>query len=103
MKSGKIPVLRSQEQALMELNRLLIEGALLTQLTGGSIIDVTLAANETKRVSHGMSVIPQSRVILRQIGNGLITDTNDWDEKKIGLINNSANEVKVKILLLSGD
>lgn len=69
----------------------------------GAIIEVTLAPSESKIVSHGLNAIPSYRLILRQTGNGVVTDINAaWTNKTIGLKNNSATEtvvLTIKLLL----
>lgn len=69
----------------------------------GEIIVVSLAANESKIVPHGLRAIPLYRIILRQTGNAVITDVDsEWTDKTIGLLNNSANAVVLTIKLLPG-
>lgn len=65
------------------------------------IIDVEFAASETKRVFHRLAYVPRYRIILRQEGNGLITDVPlEWTDKYITLVNNAATVVKITIALL---
>lgn len=69
----------------------------------GEIIKVTLAPNESKIIPHGLRAIPLYRLILRQTGNAVITDVDQyWTDKTIGLLNNSANAVVLIIKLLPG-
>lgn len=69
----------------------------------GEIIKVTLAPNESKIISHGLRAIPLYRLILRQTGNAVITDVDQyWTDKTIGLLNNSSNTVVLTIKLLPG-
>lgn len=83
-------------------DRLPNEGFSVDKDVKGEIIEVTLAPSESKIVPHGLRVIPQYRLILRQVGNGLITDVNaNWTKKTIGLKNNSATEtviLKIKLM-----
>lgn len=79
------------------------EGFSLENDVKGEIIDVTLAPNESKIIPHGLRAIPQYRLILRQTGSAVITDVNEyWTDKTIGLLNNSAATVVLKIKLLLG-
>lgn len=70
----------------------------------GEIIDVTLAPNESKVIPHGLRAIPLYRLILRQTGNGVVTDVNDyWTERTLGLKNNSGTDtVVLKIKIFPG-
>jgi hypothetical protein len=59
--------------------------------------DVSLPANptgtSTVKIQHFLGVIPKWRIILRQTGNGVITDVSEeWTDKVISLKNNSTTE-----------
>jgi hypothetical protein len=88
---------------LARLNKIFREGLLLKSGLKGEIIEITLAPNESKTISHGLRVIPKYRIILRQTGDSVITDVDSaWTERTIGLKNNSANTVTITIKLLPG-
>lgn len=63
---------------------------------------VTIPAGTEIRVAHNLKVIPASRIILRQRGNGLITDgvLEDWTDSYIVLLNNGATSVTFDVLIL---
>lgn len=94
---------RDDSEVRDRLNELLQGDFSLDKYLKGEILKVTLAPNETKIISHGLRSIPQYRIILRQTGNAVITDVDEnWTEKTIGLLNNSANTVVLTIKLLPG-
>lgn len=66
----------------------------------GKIVSVKIAANSQLQIEHFLGVIPKWRIILRQEGNGLITDVSSgWDEKIITLKNNGSEEVTLSLLI----
>lgn len=80
-----------------------LEGFSLDKDIKGAIIEVTLAPNESKIISHGLRAIPQYRLILRQTGNGVITDVDKyWTNKTIGLKNNGSETVVLTIKISLG-
>lgn len=65
------------------------------------IIDVEFTAGQTKRVFHRLGIVPRYRLVLRQEGNGLITDVPlSWTDKYITLVNNGAVAIKATIMLV---
>lgn len=102
-KIGSYRPIRDEEELMVRLNELLRDGFSLDSDLKGEILEVELAPNESKIISHGLRSIPQYRIILRQTGNAVITDVNEnWTEKTIGLLNNSANTVVLTIKLIPG-
>lgn len=84
-----------------EVNDVFLVGFSLEKDIKGEIIEATLAPNETKIIPHGLRAIPKFRLILRQTGNGVITDVDDkWTDKAIGLRNNGAVSVKIIFKLM---
>ncbi len=66
----------------------------------GYIASVTIPATTEVRVTHFLGVTPKWRVILRQEGNGVISDIpSGWNDEFITLRNNGASEVKASILI----
>ncbi len=66
----------------------------------GYIATVSLAAGETKTISHFLGVIPKYRIILRQEGNGVISDIpSGWTDKAITIINNGAVAITATLLI----
>ena len=96
---NKIPVLKNNENSFIELSRLLTDGMDIERLIGGQIIDIDLLANETKKISHNMRKRPRGRLTIKQIGNGLVTDSDSWDDKSITIVNNSSSVIKITIIL----
>ncbi len=66
----------------------------------GYIAEVYLAAGETKTISHFLGVIPKYRIILRQEGNGVISDIpSGWTDKAITIINNGVVAITATLLI----
>lgn len=83
---------------LDRFNDMMSGGISLKNGLQGEILELVFAPNETKVVSHGLKAVPRYRLILRQTGNGLITDVNEsWTKKSVGFLNNSANTITVTI------
>lgn len=62
--------------------------------------DVSIAAGATVKIQHFLGVIPKWRIILRQTGNGVISDIPlEWDNKTISLKNNGAETVVITVLI----
>lgn len=97
--ASKIPVLKNNDNSFTELNRLLSDGMDIEKLIGGQIIEVDFIASETKKISHNMRKIPRGKLVIKQIGNGVITDGDPWDDKSIILVNNTSSAIKLTIIL----
>jgi hypothetical protein len=66
----------------------------------GFVASVTLPATTDVKIQHFLGVTPKWRVILRQEGNGVISDIpSGWNEDVITLRNNGAVEVKISVLI----
>ena len=66
----------------------------------GYIAEVVFAIGEEKAIQHFLGVTPKFRVILRQTGNGVLTDvTSGWNNKTITIKNNGSVEVTASILI----
>lgn len=66
-----------------------------------SILEVSFTTGETKIISHLLGVRPKYRIILRQEGNGVLSDIpSRWDDKVAVIINNGAVTVNATIIFL---
>lgn len=67
----------------------------------GFIAENVVIPSLTKiKIQHFLGIRPKWRIILRQVGNGVLTDvTSDWDNKVIALYNNGAVEVTATIFI----
>lgn len=66
----------------------------------GNISTVVLPATTQVQVQHLLGVTPKYRLILRQEGNGVISDIpSGWNDKYITLLNNGSVEVRITILI----
>ena len=62
--------------------------------------DIVILAGSTLGIQHFLGVIPKWRIILRQTGNGVITDvSSEWNTKTISLKNNGAEDVTLTVLI----
>jgi len=63
--------------------------------------NVKIPAASTVLIQHFLGVKPKWRIILKQEGNGVITDIpSSWTDKVIALYNNGAVEVTASILIV---
>ena len=66
----------------------------------GFIAKAVIPATSELKIQHFLGVTPKYRLILRQEGNGVITDIpSGWNDKIITLYNNGAVEVTDTILI----
>jgi len=66
----------------------------------GYIAEVTIAAGSEVKIQHFLDIIPKWRIILRQEGNGVISDIpSGWNDKFITLKNNGAVSVTISVLI----
>ena len=86
-------------EAIVELNYILRS---LTMVNlDGEIKTVTLPANSTTRVGHRLQIIPKYRIILGQVGGGLITD-GEFTNNYIELTNSGGSDAVVSLIIVKG-
>lgn len=62
--------------------------------------DISINAGDTARIEHYLGVVPKWRIILKQEGNGVISDIpSEWTNKYITLKNNGAEKVIISVLI----
>lgn len=62
--------------------------------------NVDIAIGATVNIEHFLGVKPKWRIILRQVGNGVISDIpSDWSDKVISLKNNGAEAVTISVFI----
>jgi hypothetical protein len=65
------------------------------------VVEIKLPAAIPVKIQHFLGVIPKYRIILRQEGNGVITDIPlGWTSKFITLYNNGAVEVNATVMIV---
>lgn len=65
------------------------------------IIDVSIPAATEQRIYHRLGIPPKFRLILRQEGNGLLTDIPlQWNDNFVTIRNNGAVTVNATIALI---
>jgi hypothetical protein len=87
-----------------ELNNTIVElNFILSRFTlsnlDGEIKSVTIPASGTLVVSHRLKTIPRHRIILKQVGGGLITDGN-FTPNYIELNNSGVSDAIITIIIL---
>jgi hypothetical protein len=82
-----------------ELNKL--KNAFPVGKLSGQILDASIGAGAEVRISHSLQSTPKYRLLLRQVGNGVITDVNDkWNDKYVTLKNNGLVAVDITVMLI---
>lgn len=67
----------------------------------GFITELTIAASQTVTVEHFLGVIPKWRIILRQTGNGVISDIpEEWNERTVAFYNNGPSTVTFTVFIV---
>lgn len=67
----------------------------------GEIVSVKFAAGETKIIPHMLGKVPSGRIIIKQQGNGVLSDIpSDWKTTSIKMINNGVVEVTATMLIV---
>lgn len=59
--------------------------------------DLTIDAGQEVRITNILPFVPSARIIVRQTGNGLVTD-GVWDIQILRLINNGAVPVTISVI-----
>lgn len=63
--------------------------------------DVQIAAGASVTISHYLGVKPRHRIILNQVGNGVIEDTpSGWNNKFITLKNRGSETVTITVMIV---
>ena len=101
IRQGRERPIKSAGDLLARINDVFADGLSLKKGLSGEIIQLTFAPNESKIVNHGLRNKPKYRLILKQVGNAVITDVDAaWTDKTVGFLNNSANAVTITIKLM---
>lgn len=62
--------------------------------------NISIPATSSVKIQHFLGVIPKWRIILRQEGNGVITDVySQWNTDTISLFNNGAVTVIITVFI----
>lgn len=96
-----IPLIIQEYNEMVKYVNFLFKSFSLQSNFDGQVIDVEIDATTNKRVYHKLGIVPKYRLILRQEGNGLLSDIPlEWNDKFVTIRNNGAVQVKATILLL---
>jgi hypothetical protein len=96
-----------EEKKLDTLNNLIEEFNFLrksisiqSNFDGFIVEDVSIGIGATVKIQHFLGVKPKWRIILRQVGNGVISDIpSGWTDKEISLKNNGAEAVIISVFI----
>lgn len=61
------------------------------------VTGLLIAAGDTVNITNPLPFIPRTRLIVKQTGNGLVTD-GEWTIQVLKLINNGADPVTVSVI-----
>lgn len=75
----------------------LLRLGLVENFEGYRVNDLTIGAGATAQITNPLPFIPSARIIVRQTGNGVITD-GIWDVKTLRLMNNGAVPVTISVI-----
>lgn len=99
--------LESPEVFLKKMNRFIDSYNFLSKYLSlsknfnATILEIEFLSGEQKIISHLLGVRPKYRIILRQEGNGVLSDIpSDWNDKTATIKNNGAVTVKATIQFL---
>jgi hypothetical protein len=103
----KVAADAEQEQIIDTLNKLInslnFTNKFLTiqgNFEGYIAENVIIKANSKAQIQHFLGVKPKWRIILRQTGNGVVTDIpSEWTDKYITLYNNGSVDVTVSLFI----
>jgi hypothetical protein len=99
--SEDFSVLMEKLNELIEGVNFLNKNMSLSNNFNGYIFTDTWTSGQTKKIQHFLGTKPLYRIILRQEGNGVLSDIpSQWDDKVISMINNGASTVTATILVL---
>lgn len=97
----------SLEDIIKEHNRLIASFNYLQRFMtlsknfDGYVTEVVLPATTATRIQHFLGKIPKYRIVLRQDGNGVISDIpSGWTDTYITLYNNGATEIRAVIFIV---
>ena len=61
------------------------------------VTGLTILAGETAVITNALPGVPSKRLIVRQVGNGVVSD-GVWDSNILRLINNGSDTVTVSVI-----
>lgn len=98
------PDISDISELVTELNNTIVElNFILSRSTfsnmDAEIKEVVIPAGDTMTVSHRLKTIPRHRIVLKQLGGGVITD-GKFTSNYIQLINSGVTDAIITILVL---
>lgn len=103
----KIKANASLDEAIREINILIDEFNFLSKYfslranLNADIVTVNFTSGETKVIPHKLGKVPGGRIILKQEGNGVLSDIpSGWNNTSIKMINNGSVSVTATLLIV---
>ena len=62
--------------------------------------DVKIASGATVTIQNKLTFVPKQYIITSQVGNGLVTKTDSWNENRLFLKNNGSSEVTITVFFM---
>lgn len=94
-------VIKGVNELIDEHNFVTKNLSLQVNFNGQIIENIAFAAGETRTIPHGLGIKPKYRVILGQVGNGVLDDIpSGWNNFSIQMKNNGAVSVTATIMLV---
>lgn len=101
----KMPILRKvldgrSFAGLIDTLRVVMKNITFTDNFKSQLIEIEIPAGEERSYSHYLNFAVQERIIVSQVGNGIITDVinpDKWNDKIFTLKNNGAVTVTAKV------
>lgn len=87
----------SLNESITELNYILRNLTLLN--LDGEIITTTIPASGTLRVPHKLGIVPKYKILLKQVGGGLVTDI-EFTRNYVELSNAGGTDAEITIIIV---
>jgi len=84
-------------ETISELN-FILRGLTLSNLDG-EIVTVTIPANSTLKIPHKLRIIPKYKIILKQVGGGLILD-GEYSATHLEVTNTGGTDATLTIIIV---
>jgi hypothetical protein len=62
--------------------------------------DLEIGNGVTVTIGNKLTFVPKQYIITSQVGNGLVTKTDDWDIDSLYLKNNGSSDVTITVIFI---
>lgn len=99
--SSPIEIISKVNEIVAEHNFFIKNFSMSANSNGQILENIVFLAGETKTIPHGLAIQPKYRIIMRQVGNGVLDDIpSAWTKNSIQMKNNGAVTVTATIFLV---